>query len=153
MRDITKICAFYSHGPHFLPLLQFLRTQHPAAEIVAVVPPNYPADRIAERADTVLIVEKADSFRQLLGLRRLLREQHFNLLVVMFDSPRLRLLAAASGIPHRYCFGPNRRYVPLQHGVVRQLLRTLHRNLRGRIQYAYIWYVVHYRPVDRHADK
>ena len=146
-KSIDKICAYYSHGPHFLPMLDYLRAHFPGAAIVAFVPPNYPAAVLDERADSVVVVEKSTSLPQLLTLRRLIRAQQYQLLVVMFDSPRLRLLAAGSDVPHCYCYGPNRRYLPLERGLVRQLVRGLNRQVCGRIRYAYIWCVVHYRPV------
>ena len=37
-----RICALYSHGPHFLRMLRALRDKYPEGRVDAVMPPGYP---------------------------------------------------------------------------------------------------------------
>ena len=147
------ICAFYSRGPHFLRMLKFLRALHPAARITAVVPPSFPAEAALGIANQVIKTQHAQwSLRQQRELRKLvrvLREGHYDLFVTMFDSPKLRVLAALSGAPIRQCYTIDGRYLPLRLALGRQLLSTLTRNLRGRLLYAYLHYQVYFRKVQK----
>lgn len=148
-----RICAFYSRGPHFLRLLKFLRLQHPGAHITAVVPPAFPAEAALGIANQVIKMQHAQwSLRQHKSLRKLvrvLREGKHDLFVVMFDSPKLRVLAALSGARARYCYTIDGRFVRLPRAVGGQLLGTLARNIKGRLLYAYLHYVVYCRPVQK----
>ncbi|HNR31308.1 MAG TPA: hypothetical protein PKI11_10500 [Candidatus Hydrogenedentes bacterium] len=153
MPDPKRICAFYSRGPHFMRLLAFLREREPQAHITAVVPPGYPKALLGNRADAVIETAKAQyAARDLAGIRDLLRTiraGRFDEFVVMFDSPRLRLLAAFTGAARRSVFTVDGRCLPLTVSPVAVLVSWLYRSLRGRLTFAYIYCVVHGRPVER----
>ena len=153
MNAPENICAFYSRGPHFLRTLKFLRAQHPQARITAVVPPTFPAEAALGIANQVIKTHQANwSLRHQRDLRKLvraLREGRYDAFVVMFDSPKLQVLAALSGARHRYCYTIDGRYVPIRLALARQVFGTLARNIKGRLLYAYLHYVVYCRPVQK----
>jgi len=153
MSTPLRICAFYSRGPHYQRLLKKLRVEHPDAVIHAVVPPTFPAEVLHEVVDEVIQTEQAQwSLRELGALGRLLsvlRGARYDLFVVMFDSPKLRILAALSGARKRQLFTIDGRMVPLRLALVRQSLGALGRNVRGRLLYAYLHYVVYTKPVQK----
>lgn len=148
-----NICAFYSRGPHFLRMLKQLRAAHPEARITAVVPPTFPAEAALGLANQVIKTQHAQwSLRQHRALRKLvgvLREGRYDLFATMFDSPKLRLLAALSGARARVCFTIDGRQIPLRLAVLGQLVDALARNIKGRLLYAYLHYVVYARPVQK----
>lgn len=153
MNEPTNICAFYSRGPHFLRLLKHLRTQHPQARITAVVPPAFPAEAALGVATQVIKTQQAQwtlahqrDLRKLVGV---LRGGKYDLFVVMFDSPKLRVLAALSGARARHCYTIDGRYFPLRLALFRQLGSNLARSIRGRLLYAYLHFVVYCRPVQK----
>jgi hypothetical protein len=150
--ETERICAFYSHGPHFRRLLRYLRHKHPEAQVTALIPPDYPERHIEQEVD---VVERTSHTREgmstpkaFFGLLRQIRRGDYDRLVIMFDSPRLRILAALTGIPERRCYDVNGRYQPVRLGLVRAVASAIGRNLRGRVTHAYIRWVVNHRPVE-----
>ena len=153
MNTPARICAFYSRGPHFQRLLKHLRVEYPDAVIHAIVPPTFPEEVLQEVVDEVIKTGQAQwSLREVGALRALLgllRGGHYDLFVVMFDSPKLRVLAALSGARKRQLFTIDGRMVPLRLALLRQSLGALGRNVRGRVLYAYLHYVVYTKPVQK----
>jgi ADP-heptose:LPS heptosyltransferase len=150
LSNIRRICALYSHGPHFVRLLRHLRAEYPDTQLVAFVPPDYPAAVIKQWADRVERIPGGKrgmtAFKEVL---RQVRAERCDLLVVMFDSPKLRVLAAASGVRNRYYYAADGRYAPLRKGLLSSLLHGLWRQCVGRVRYAYIRHVVYHRPVQK----
>ena len=149
MNTRERICAYYSHGPHFTRMLKALRAAHPDAEITAMVPPGYPHAPLAGLADAVVEVAKPATVSGALGVLRRIRAGRYDCLAMMFDSPKLRLLAALSGVPRRVCHSVDRRQFPLKRAIIAPLMGALWRNLRGRILYRRIRYIVDHYPVER----
>lgn len=153
MSDPKRICAFYSHGPHYRRMLRFLRERHPAASIIALVPPSYPQDFLTGEADEIVTTAQTQyASRDIAAVRhllRLIRGGGYDLFVVMFDSPRLRVLSALTGIDERYCYLADGRYTPVRLSLMRAAADVLWRNVRGRIMYARIWLNVRFRHVER----
>lgn len=151
MSEPQTICALYSRGPHYLRLLRYLRAQYPAAHITALVPASFPGD--AARAYAQEIVRCEDGPRSGLGalhsLSGQIRRGRYDLFVVMFDSPKLRVLAALSGARQRACYAINGRFFPVRLALFSQLAGTLVRRIKGRILYARIHYIVHNKPVQK----
>ena len=152
MSEIRRIGAFYSAGPHFLRMLTGLREAHPAAEIVVLIPPDYPRSEDLEAlADAVLTTERTHyAMRDVRACRRLvkqLRQSRYDLFAVMFDSNQLRLLAALSGAPRCVHGTMGGRLAPLGRSVTRALAGMALRNLWGRMVYATVWLAVHCLPV------
>ncbi len=150
MSDVNTICAFYSRGPHYVRMLKYLREAYPAARITAMVPPAYPREFIEGLADELVETPASrQGVAAVLGVIRQLRAQRFGLIAVMFDSPRLRLLASGSGASQRYCYSADGRFLPLKRRWIPFLLNEAMRRVHGHITYAYLHYVVHHRPVRK----
>jgi len=153
MNAVKRICAFYSRGPHYVRMLKHLRTVYPEATITALVPPGYPDEPLTGLAHKRVEMGQAKyTFRDIRAFRALLHQihsGHYDLLAVMFASPRLRILARLSGIPERYSFSPDGRFAPLKGSLLRSLAGAAYRKLRGRLRYAYLYYVVHFQHVGR----
>ena len=153
MKKVKRICAFYSHGPHYLRLLRYLRENCPDAEITAMAPPDFPDEPLLNCADHVMHTgQPSYSLRDVRALRQLLRQirsAHYDLFAIMFDSPKLRLLATLSGVRRRYCYTADGRFFSIHFSIVSLLAQALYRNIRGRITYAYIRHVVYHRPVEK----
>jgi ADP-heptose:LPS heptosyltransferase len=124
---------------------------YPGAVITAMTPPGYPRDALTGLADRLVeTAQRRYSPKQPGTLRALLRQiqaGRYDLFVVMFDSPRLRLLSALTGVRKRYCYTADGRYYRLTLSVASLLVKTIYRNIRGRITYARIRYIVYHHPV------
>lgn len=155
-KPVRRICALYSHGPHYARVLRHLRQAYPEAVVTALVPPGFPNEPLEGLAHKRLdMPDAAVDRRGLRALRALLpvvRRGRYGLFVVMFDSFRLRLLAALSGARERRCFTADGRFIRLRLSLVRLLADALWRNLRGRVTYWRIRYIVHHRPVETKRD-
>jgi len=141
------IVAFYSRGPHYMRLLRHLRAVHPGARITAMIPPSFPGETIAGLADEVWTTPAPPHGLRnpgaLAGLIRQIRAVHCARFVVMFDSPRLRMVALLSGARERWCFGPDGRYAVIETAPLRRMADGLRGRLRGWATWLRIWIVVH----------
>lgn len=147
MSEQPRICAYYSHGPHFARMLQGLREAHPNAHVTAMLPPDYPVSDDVERwADAVVRTEFAQySPRDLAACRRLLgqiRAARYDVFAVMFDSDLLCLLAALSGARGCLHATPDGRLVPLSASFIVAFLRTVAHQGLGRLVYAVVYLAV-----------
>lgn len=153
MSTPQKICAYYSHGPHYARMLKHLRATYPAATIVAIVPPAYPRDALRGLANEVQWTNSARyglaAPGALKGLIGDIRRQRFDLIVVMFDSPKLRLLARAVGAKSRRVYTVDGRLEPVSTAVLGSLGRDLLRRLSGTLLYARLWCIVHLQRVGK----
>lgn len=153
MNEPERICAFYSHGPHYRRMLRFLRERYPAARITALVPPTYPREFLEGQVDDIVVTAQTQySSRNATAIRQLIQQIRgggYGFFVVMFDSPRLRILSALTGVAERYCYQADGRYTPVRLSLTRAIANTVWRNLRGRLTYARIWLIVHFRHVER----
>lgn len=153
MSKTLRIGALYSRGPHFPRTLQQIRRVHPDAHITAIVPPEYPRDTLEGLADAVVAtarnVRSGANWKTALAVLRQIRAGQYDQFVVMFDSLKLRLLAAGSGAASRCCHTVDGRVIPLSRNPLPALLRAFARSVRGHIAYAYIRWVVYHRPVEK----
>jgi hypothetical protein len=78
-------------------------------------------------------------------LRRL-RAARYGVLVVMFDTPRLRLFAALSGAKRCACVTADGRFLEWKGSVLREAGLLLLRELLGRVAYLILWLGVHLFP-------
>ncbi len=150
MRETKTIGALYSKGPHFLRMLAYLRKEHPSARLIALVPEGYPVEVLQAACDEVLVI--ATGSRSLGGLRKLLgplREARFDLLVVMFHSPRLRIVAALSAAREARCYTADNRIFPVSLRFASDTVQWLLRNARGRITYWRIWWIIRTQKVGK----
>ena len=147
----NTIAVFYSRGPHYLRALRYLRANTPDADITAIVPPGYPREALSEVPDhCVETGRKTNSLIHpvaLIRLCRMVRARRFELFVVLFPSLKLRLLAAASGARHTYCYGPDGRFLPLHFAPGKFMLDWIWRRILGHWTFLRIWCVVHFQRV------
>ncbi len=168
MKPPKHTCLYYSRGPHFTRTVRRVRHDFPRDRITVIVPPGFEKRGLAqvERGTSedgpvplfpvpplqFLPIEKANgpavAWRQL----RVIRKARYDRIAIMFDSPKLRLLAALSGAPERWCYSVEGRRFPLKRAIVATLFGTLWRHLRGRLRYGRIRCVVKHCPVKRGRD-
>jgi len=153
VNTIRTVCAYYSKGPHYLRMLNHLRKTHPHARIIALVPPSYPVEVLAERCDEVRKTARegyglADP-TALAGLIGDLRRAQYDEFTVMFHSPKLRAVALLSGAHHRMVYTADNRYFPVSADFLRDAIAWLARNARGRITYTRIWWIVRTQKVGK----
>lgn len=153
MTSPRTVCAYYSKGPHYLRMLHHLRQTYPQAQLIALVPPGYPVDVLRERCDEVRTTSRESyglaSPGALAGLLGDIRHAQYDVFAVMFHSPKLRIVAALSGAPCRMVYTADNRYFPVSLDFIRGTGDWLLRNLRGRITYARIWWIVHRQHVGK----
>lgn len=142
---MSRAAVFYSLGPHFVTALKAAR--HHGDEVIAVVPAAFEMPEEAARiADDILYTDR-DAYSvwrpgALFALVRRIRRERFDTFVVMFDSPKLRLLAAMSGASTRWYCAPHGYMRRLKGGPVRVAARETWRRLKGCVLYAWLWVVV-----------
>jgi len=150
MSQVERICAFYSRGPHFARMLRKLRERWPNATIVALVPPTFRVEMLPKEADEAEITTTGKrGARAVTAVCRQIQAGNYDVLVVMFDSPRLRLLAALSGVQKRYCCTVDGRLFHIRLAPFSLLFGTLWRRLRGEFTYRCVRYVVRHRRVPK----
>lgn len=148
MDKAHTVCALYSRGPHFTRLIAQVRKVTPFARVIALVPPNYPADHLEDLADEVVTVGPARGLAGLRAVRERVRLAKADALVVMFDSPRLRMLAKVCPVRYRYCYTIDGRFFPVRMTLVRQTIESVTRAIRGRLTYRRIRRSVYRHPVE-----
>lgn len=148
MDNAKIVCALYSRGPHFSRVLAHVRKAAPQAKCVALVPANYPADYLEGLADAVITLDATAGMAGLREVRRRVKAIPADGIVVMFDSPRLRLLAQLCPVRHRYCYTIDGRFFPIRVALVGQFFQALARRVRGERTYRRIRKVVYEEPVE-----
>lgn len=153
MSEVRRICAYYSRGPHFSRNLKVLRGMYPDAAITALVPPGYPRKPLLGLAESIENTRQAQyagrDLKAFLALIRQIRKARYDVFVVMFDSPKLRLLGTLSGARERYCLTIDGRYLALRLALLSQAIGAMVRNVHGRLTYLRLWFVVRFFKVHR----
>lgn len=151
MTEPQRIGLLYSYGPHFKKVALSLRARYPSSHITALLPPGYPEAAIRDIVDGLRFCAPTPGARrspaQAWRLLKVLRLERYDMLVVIYDSPKLQAVAALSGAHQCYCFGLDNRSYPLRLNLCGAIFSGIVRAVRGRIRYAYIWLQVYCRPV------
>lgn len=133
-----RICAFYSKGPHFVRMLKRLRAEYPDEILVAAIPHDFPLAVIEGMVNEILRFPKEGPSATLgrnLRIARALRRARCSHIVVMFDSPRLNLLARVSGAAKRWCFSADGRLRPLARPLPQLILSPCWLRVCGQMDY------------------
>jgi len=133
-----RICAFYSKGPHFVRMLKRLRDEYPGETLIAAIPTSYPFNIIEPLIDETIRLPEQDEIagvRRWWAVIRRLRRARCSHFVVMFDSPRLNLLARASNTGRRWCFSVDGRMHALEQSLFTLLYTPLCHRLCGEWDY------------------
>ncbi len=147
MSESQRICAFYSKGNHYVATLQWLRRHCPEAAITAIVPPGYALSAAARQlVNEVVETEQAHyTLRDFSAFRRLVRKiraQRLDIFVVMFDSPRLRLLAAQANARKRLCYTEDGQRIKMDSSTPRVVAKAVLQLCWGHIVFATLWLTV-----------
>lgn len=157
MSNPNRIAVMYSYGPHFIPAIRLLRQQYPDSRLTALIPPAFPQEPIASLVDEILVsVPEPGAHRSLPDMYRLLhsiRGGRYDMLVLLFDSLKLRMIASASNAATVYCFTVDGRLAPLTTPLYRSLLDTSWRVLYGHILYYKIWWHIRLHPIRSEKKK
>lgn len=150
MNDAQRICVFYSHGEHFNRVIKAVRTQNPTARLCALLPAGYhPPDEpaLAQIADEILWTERANyGPSDAAALKRLvqqLRAGHYDRFIILFETLKLRGLAALSGAAICECWTAYGIIKPVDTSLPKALLGHFARILHGRLLYLRIWCSTH----------
>lgn len=156
----TRICVFFSKGRSFADALRAVRKGMPEAMITALFPAGYPfSTEESSLAAEVAFTERSQyalrDIPSLIRLVRNLRASRYDAFVILFDSPKLRILAALVHARRSLLCRLDGKLVPIRPTVCGTLTGIVVRNLWGRIVYAYIWAVVRLLPVreTRNAEQ
>lgn len=136
--DPERICALYSKGPHFVRMLQRLREEYPDETIVAAIPTTYPFPAIQLFADATIRLPEAGETSPWVRpwtVVRAIRRARCSHIVVMFDSPRLNLLARVCGTGRRWCYSVDGRLHALARPTLGLVLAPVLHRVRGQMDY------------------
>lgn len=164
MNDRQRICVFYSQCEHFNRLVRAVRDQNPAAHICTMVPSGFDASRDAELAaavDEVVETERASYSPlhpiALVRLARRIRNDRFDRFVILYETLKLRGLAAFSAAPVCECWTAYGRIKPVSSSPMSTLSGHIARTFSGRIRFLRIWWCVHFnrvrtKPPEEHGE-
>ena len=147
MTPAPQVCVFYSKGRTFADVVSHVKAREPNAQVFALVPAGYPVAEIEltpphEVVQTELAQYSWRDLRPFLRLVRQLRRTRYDAFVILFDSPRLRVLSALSGATRRLYCAMDGDLVPVKASVAGTLAAELARMLWGRLAYAGLWVIV-----------
>lgn len=152
MSEHTKVCVYYSEGPHVLRVIEAVRKTYPNAELTAMFPPDYPVSGDIESLAASIVRTERNHYsprdlRACVRLVRRIRAARFDVCAVLFDSNQLLLLAALSGAPACIHGTMDGRLSPLPHSLMPAIATIMARLFRGHCTYAIAWLAVHLLPV------
>ncbi len=146
-----RIGLMYSYGPHFKQAARMLRARYPDSRITALLPPGYPEAVIRDVVDDIIVCapepERGKTPGQAWRLIRILRRERYDILVVLFDSLKLQLIASLSGAGECCCYHLDHRYHPLRLSLFGAVAAGVTRQVRGRLRYMRIWWHVYRHPI------
>lgn len=151
-REASRVCVYYSAGPHFHAALKAVRAEFPLAHLVGMVPPEYPVSE-ADRgvADDFVVTERDRYSPRMVGacirLARSIRAGRYDVFAVMFRSGQLQALASLSGASRRLWITPRAKIVPLGATLPAIVVSTALRRMRGLLTYGILWVLVRVLPV------
>lgn len=156
MNTARRIAVYWSPGRSLEGALAAVARLEPDARICAVVPQDY----VLTDTERGLVHEviHADGGRYSLRRPRALltwvarlRREHFDQITVLFDSPRLMVLAAAAG-PRAVCYlRPNGTAGRLPKSVCRALATLLGNRVKGYCAYAVLCLLTRVTRVGKRA--
>lgn len=144
MRTTTKkheperICAFYSKGPHYVRMLKRLRAEYPGETLIAAIPTGFPFSVIEPLVDETIRMPEAGEgtpIRRAVGTLLRLRRARCTHIVVMFDSPRLNLLARLSGTGRGWLYSVDGRLCALERPLLALVITPVVPRVRGEWAY------------------
>jgi len=138
MSGAKHIAVLYSRGPHFTRALQALRKTHPGATLTAIVPAEYGNKEALDGVADAVVATSGGAMEVL----RTIRNGRYDVFVVLFDSPKLRLLASLSGARECMCCETDGYLTPLVESPPGVVVSIGLARLRGHITYVRLWILV-----------
>ena len=144
-----RVCVFYSVGQEYDSILRSIRSQFPNAELTALVPSAYlDTDAIAPLVDKVIRTRYTryalhQPWRTF-DLVNELRAADYDRFIVIFDSVKLRILAAMSHARACCCWALHGRIIPLETNVPHVLWDIARQIPGGWYRYLNVWFNVHF---------
>jgi ADP-heptose:LPS heptosyltransferase len=144
MTNPKRVCVFYSKGRTLLDALKAVKSHDPEAVICVTIPSAYSmTPQELEIADEVLTAEKArygarDAFA-FLRLAGMLRHARYDAFVILFDTPRQRILASLVHPGKRLYCRLNGAVVEIKESVPRVIADAIIRAIAGRVVYIALW--------------
>lgn len=147
MAERETIGVFYSKGRTFASALRCIRAARPGAALTAIVPEGYPVcDEERCVADAFLEIGKGRyGLKDVGALARLtgfLRVRRFDAFVILFDSPKLRVLSALVGAGERLFCRMDGKLLPVRQSIPGTTVEAVARALWGRLVYAALWMAI-----------
>ena len=147
MSSTRHIAIYWSPGRSLAGALEAMTRLEPDARICAVVPQDYAPNDTERRLAHEIIQSDRTRYsmrepRPLLRWIARLRRERFDELAVLFDSPRLMLLAASAHPRAIRYLRPNGTLGRLPASMPGALATLVGRRLRGRCAYAILWVLV-----------
>jgi hypothetical protein len=141
-----RVAVFYSRGPHFARAIRAVQRDFPETEVLALMPPSAAATDHASIPEGIATVAAPQGAFAVL---RFLRAEKFDGLVVMFPSPRLRLLAALSKARQRWVCGPDGRVLHLEESASAVLRERILSRISGTLLFLRLWFAVRGKRVKK----
>ena len=147
MNATRRIAVYWSPGRSLESALEAMAAAEPDARLCAVVPPGYPLND-SERTLAWDVIQAGEAYytlrkpwpllRWILRLRR----ERFDLLIVLFDSPRLMAMAGAARPRKAACLLPNRVLLPVPASLPAAMALLMAMRLKGGCVHAFLWLLV-----------
>lgn len=141
-----KIGLFYSYGPHFLKAVHFLVEKYPNDNIIVFIPKNFPSYYF-EKLPVSLVslpwngqhIPLLKGIKTFLNIIKIIRSQHLDQFIVLFESFRQIMLCKLSGAKHFFVYSIHKEYKPISRGFFQSLLQLVIGRLKGLCLYCYIF--------------
>ncbi len=160
MSGALRICAFRSQGWGYATRLHHLRRRYPDARLVVMIPKGETvseqeaayADEVLEQPHETYSIRKPG---KLWDLARTLREARLDLFVVMYPSPRLRLVAGLSGARRAECWSYQNLIIALPTRLLPAMAVLGWRIVQGQLRFWRCWLTTRLRrvPMPGEVDK
>lgn len=147
MTTAERIGVFFNKGRNLTDVLRAVRKEHPAAHICAIVPKSYSAteQELALVQETAYVERARYGLGDMGGFVRLIgqiRKQRYDVFVIMFDTPKVRLLGAVSGARAVWYCRLDGRLVPISKSILGILGSVIARRTVGGVVYGGAWLAV-----------
>ncbi|MCX8064358.1 MAG: hypothetical protein N3G21_04220 [Candidatus Hydrogenedentes bacterium] len=145
-----KIGIFYSYGAQFSEAVNFILQKYPNDNIIIFLPTDYPTENLPSDNRVKIVSLSWDGSHLTLKkgaytftkILRTLRKNKLDLLVVLFDSPRLVFLSMFSKAKSVYVYNVFSEFKPLQIKLTSTIITSIIKLIYGYTTFLYIRYYI-----------
>jgi len=142
-----KVGIFYSYGHQFVDAVNYIYEQYPNDEILLFLPKGYPTEYFKNFEKIKIHFLSWDgthlnfikALREIPPILKVLRKNRLDLLVILFDSPRLIILSKLSKASRVYIFNIFSEYKPLEKKFLPTLIISIWKIIKGYLIYYLIY--------------